>query len=168
VSNSRASPHFGSGHPGIRDIFEFSQIRFDSLWTIGLSACTEVCVRLGDAASVGVLRRLLLPYSDRLVTILTSGMNSVGHYLGMLDGSAGRYREAEAWFAAAVVQHDRLGTPAWMARTRLEWARMLLTRQEAGDAQRARELLGEALATARELGLGSVERGAVTLLADLG
>jgi tetratricopeptide (TPR) repeat protein len=146
----------------------FSRLRFDSLWTIALSACAEVCVRLGDTASVGVLRRLLLPYADRLATVVASGINSVSHYLGMLDGSAGRYGDAETWFATAVVQHDRLGTPAWMARTRLEWARMLLTRQEAGDAHRARELLGEALTTARELGLGSVERRAVVILADLG
>jgi tetratricopeptide (TPR) repeat protein len=101
----------------------FSRLRFDSLWTIALSACAEVCVRLGDTASVGVLRKLLLPYADRLAIVVASGINSVSHYLGMLDGSAGRYGDAETWFATAVVQHDRLGTPAWMARTRLEWAR---------------------------------------------
>ncbi|MGH9037986.1 MAG: ATP-binding protein, partial [Acidimicrobiia bacterium] len=142
----------------------FSRMRFDALWVVGLSACAEVCVGLGDTGSAGVLRRLLLPYSDRLATILNSALNSVSHYLGMLDGCAGRYDDAETWFATAVAGHDRLGTPAWLARTRLEWARMLLTRQEAGDVQRARELLDQALAGARELGLGSIERRAVALL----
>jgi hypothetical protein len=41
---------------------------------------------------------------------------------------------------------------------------MLLRRGQRGDAERARELLGQALATARELGLDSVERRAVALL----
>jgi hypothetical protein len=51
-----------------------------------------------------------------------------------------------------------------LARTRLEWARMLLARRRPEDADRARDLLDPALATARELGLGNVERRAVELL----
>jgi hypothetical protein len=57
-----------------------------------------------------------------------------------------------------------MGARADLARTRLEWARMLLTRRQPGDADRARELLGQALLTARELGLATVERRAVELL----
>jgi hypothetical protein len=57
-----------------------------------------------------------------------------------------------------------MGAPTWLARTHLEWARMLLMRRQPGDVERARELLGQALATARELGLGTVERRAVELL----
>jgi hypothetical protein len=41
---------------------------------------------------------------------------------------------------------------------------MLLTRRKPGDAERARELLGQALTSARELGLANVERRAVELL----
>ena len=41
---------------------------------------------------------------------------------------------------------------------------MLLVRRQAGDAERTLELLGQAIATARELGLGTVERRAVALL----
>jgi hypothetical protein len=43
---------------------------------------------------------------------------------------------------------------------------MLLTRRRPGDADRARELLGRALDTARSLGLAKVERDAVALLED--
>jgi hypothetical protein len=39
-----------------------------------------------------------------------------------------------------------------------------LTRRLPGDSERARELLGQALAAARELGLGNVERRGVELL----
>jgi hypothetical protein len=52
----------------------------------------------------------------------------------------------------------------WLAGARLEWARMLFARREDGDAERAGELLDQALATARELGLANIERRAVALL----
>jgi tetratricopeptide (TPR) repeat protein len=142
----------------------FSAVHIDSLWTISICTCAEVCTALGDMASAGVLRRLLLPYSDQLATLITAGLNFVSHFLGLLDACLGDYGAAERWFATAVAQQDRLGTPAFMARTRLEWARMLLARREAGDSERARELLGQALATARELGLANIERRAVQLL----
>jgi EAL domain-containing protein (putative c-di-GMP-specific phosphodiesterase class I) len=47
----------------------------------------------------------------------------------------------------------RLGASAWLARTEQGYAQMLLARRHAGDAERARELLRRALATARELGM---------------
>lgn len=50
-----------------------------------------------------------------------------------------------------------MGAQAWLARTRLEWGRML---QGRGDLRRARPLLEQALAGAVELGQGSVERSA--------
>jgi hypothetical protein len=41
---------------------------------------------------------------------------------------------------------------------------MLLTRGQSGDAERARQLLGQALATARDRGLANIERRTVQLL----
>jgi hypothetical protein len=41
---------------------------------------------------------------------------------------------------------------------------MLLTRRQPGDLERARELLGQAIAAAPEFGLGTLERNAVALL----
>jgi hypothetical protein len=43
---------------------------------------------------------------------------------------------------------------------------MLLARAEPGDGERAHDLLHQALATARELGLGNVERQAAGLLSQ--
>jgi hypothetical protein len=43
-------------------------------------------------------------------------------------------------------------------------ARMLFTRRQLGDIERTRELLGQATAGARKLGLGNIERKAVALL----
>jgi hypothetical protein len=91
---------------------------------------------------------------------------SVAHYLGLLATTLARFDEAEGHFTAASATHAHLGAPPWLARTRLEWARMLVGRGGCGDAERARELLTQALATARELGLAGVERRAVVLLAS--
>jgi class 3 adenylate cyclase len=60
--------------------------------------------------------------------------------------------------------YERLSAPALLARTHLEWAHMLMVRREAGDAERARHLLGHALTTARQLCLSNVERRTVALL----
>jgi hypothetical protein len=94
-------------------------------------------------------------------------MGSVSQYLAMLTTTLGRFSEADERFAAAAETHARIGAPTWLAQTRLEWARMLLTRDDGDYTAPARELLGQALTTARELGLGNVERRAAALLGEL-
>ncbi|MGH9010386.1 MAG: ATP-binding protein [Acidimicrobiia bacterium] len=144
----------------------FSGLRLDNLWVIGLASCVEVSIRLGDSESAAVLAELLAPHSDKVVTVGPWPLNCVSHYLGLLATSLGRFDEAEARFQAAASTQLRVGAPTWLARTRLEWGRMLLTRRQPGDSERARELLDQALATARELGLGTVERRAAAALED--
>ena len=142
----------------------FAGLRFDHLWLLGLAYCAEVAVRLGDKESAAVLSDLLGPYSDQAVTIHSWPLNCVTHYLGLLATSLSRFNEAEAHFRAAVERQLRLGTPAWLAHTRFEWARMLLARRTPGDEDQARELLDQALAAARDLGMANVERRTVALL----
>jgi len=109
---------------------------------------------------------MLEPYTDQLVVGAFAGWvtGPVAFYLGPLCATVADWPAAEAYFAAAAATHGRIGAPSWLARTRLEWARMLLTRRESGDSDRASDLLRQALATARDLGLTNIERGAVALL----
>jgi hypothetical protein len=88
------------------------------------------------------------------------------HYLGMLAATLGRFEEAEEHFRAAETVHTRIGAPTWLAQTHLEWARMLLVRHRSVNGERAQELLDLAIAAARELGLGSVERRAIERLSS--
>jgi len=127
--------------------------------------CALVCGRLGRADQVGILTSRLGPWADQLVTAGFAGWISgpVSFHLGILATTAGDWSEAEARFAAAATTQERINAPVWLARTRLEWARMLLTRRQAGDTERAGELLGLALATARHRGLAKIEREAVEL-----
>jgi hypothetical protein len=123
-----------------------------------------VAAHLGATAHAERLATELRPYAGQAVPLMTIPTPAVAHHLGLLSTTLGRYDEAETWFAAAAATHERLGAPHCLALTRLERARMLLARRAAGDAERARELLGQALATARELGLGNLEPRAVALL----
>jgi tetratricopeptide (TPR) repeat protein len=133
--------------------------------TVARSAA--VGAHLGDTSTASLLFAYLLPYAAQVVGLVGDWLGSVSYYLGLLATTLGRFAEAEAHFAAASATHIRIGAPTWLARTRLEWARMLLTRCDTGDVERAPELLEQALATARDLGLGNVERRAVALLGQL-
>jgi tetratricopeptide (TPR) repeat protein len=143
----------------------FGALPLDPTWLQAVTDCAAVCARLGDEARAGTLLELLTPYSDQLpVAALGVATGSVAHYLGLLAATRGEFDEAQSWFAATEATYARVGAPTWRARTRLESARTLLRRRRVGDADRARDLLGQALATSRELGLGGVERQALALL----
>jgi hypothetical protein len=90
----------------------------------------------------------------------------VAHHLGLLATTLGRYEEADQHFHDALAIHERIGAPQFVAQTRLERASMLLRRRGPGDEEQARNLLGQALSTARELGLLNVERRAAALLSQ--
>ena len=143
---------------------DFSALPLDNAWMMGISACTLVAARLGDRPGATVLHGLLDPYGDQFVFAYGGAWGAVAHYLGLLAATLDRFDEAEARFAAGAETHERNGMPTWLARTRCEWAAMLARRGEPGDAERARDLLDRALATARDLGLASVERRVVALL----
>jgi tetratricopeptide (TPR) repeat protein len=133
-------------------------------WLDAMADGAAVCAYLGDRSVATTLLDLLLPYEDHLVGTGLTWSGSVSHYLGLLAATLTRFEEADAYFTAASATHAHLGAPILLARTRLEWARMLLARRRPEDADRARDLLDPAVATARELGLGNVERRAVELL----
>jgi tetratricopeptide (TPR) repeat protein len=143
---------------------DFRQVRRDWSWLGVLSLWSEVAAHLGDATRARTLHGLLAPYADRLVTVGVRPEMSVAHYLGLLTTAFSRYSDADAHFTAAEAMHRRVDAPCWLARTRMEWAGMLLQRSRLGDAERARVLLREALAAASQLGLGAVERRSRALL----
>ena len=70
---------------------------------------------------------------------------------GRLGGDLGDLDEAERRFGEAAGTHERIGAPTWLARTRVEWARMLLTRAKPGYTEQAHDLLHRALHADRGL-----------------
>jgi hypothetical protein len=107
----------------------------------------------------------------RIMRPLPSGspvwLGPVAYDLGLLATVLERYDDADAHFAEAVETHHRVGARGMLAHTHLAWARMLLRRRQAGDAERAREQLRQGQETARQLGLNNIEEEATALLRDL-
>jgi predicted ATPase/class 3 adenylate cyclase len=130
--------------------------------------CAILCARLGRRDTVPLLTSRLEPWADQLIQAAFAGWvyGPVAFHLGLLATTAGEWEEAEEYFAAAAATQERIAAPIWLARTRLEWARMLLARNHPNDAQRAHDLLGQALGTARERGLRRLEGDVVGLLSE--
>jgi hypothetical protein len=137
-------------------------------WLVFFTECAYLSTHLGRDDGVPRIRSTLEPYADQLVVGAFAGWvsGSVAFYLGLLSTTIHDWLAAEGYFAAAAATHERIGAPTWLARTRLEWGRMLHIRGDRKDAERAHDLLSQALATARGLNLAGIERRAVELLSS--
>jgi hypothetical protein len=90
----------------------------------------------------------------------------VQRILGSLDRVLGRYDAAQERLEDAAARHEQMGAPIWLARTRLDLARVLRAKDEASG--RSEELLEQALGTAQDLGCLAIERQATELLGRVG
>jgi DNA-binding SARP family transcriptional activator/tetratricopeptide (TPR) repeat protein len=138
----------------------------DPLWLPAVVRLAAVCAHLADADRALQLSKILAPYEHQAAATGATWFGSVSHYLGLLATVLGEFDTADDCFVRAEDTHEGFGAVPWTARTRLEWANMLLIWRRPGDVDRARRRLGQALAAARELGLGGVKWRAVTLLRD--
>jgi class 3 adenylate cyclase len=136
----------------------------DVAWLHAMASYAEVCAHLGDLTAAPLLYQRLAPWHDQMTFIYYGTGGAVALYLGMLSVALNQWDQAQGHLAEAMQIHEGLHAPYWVARTRLEWARMLLARRQPGDTDGARELLAQALDTARQLGFADVERRAVQLL----
>ncbi len=145
----------------------FAGCPVDVTWTAVMAIWGEVAAALGHSRSAAVLREALDPFRDRIACMATLSVGTVAFHLGLLAATTGDFDTAASDFAHAAAIEERIGAPTWLARTRLEWARMLLRRSGPGDAQQARDLLTQAIDVARELGLPRVEADAEALLPEV-
>jgi class 3 adenylate cyclase len=131
---------------------------------------SEACLACEHSEAASELRELLLPTRGRF--LLMNGVASFGttdRALGNLEVVLGRFDDAQAHFEASMELERRTGSLGWLPRTQCDFARMLLTRNNAGDREMAFALLDEATSTAQELGLkGWLDRCIETRLAAQG
>jgi class 3 adenylate cyclase len=147
---------------------DFAHPTYNTAWLWFQTECAWLCSHLHRADCAGRLLSILGPYSDQLVVGGFGGLvaGPVTFYLGILASTAADWPTAETHFAAASATLSRIGADPWLARTRVEHARMLLARGEAADGNHAGDLLSAAIGTARELGLAKMEQDATELLAS--
>jgi tetratricopeptide (TPR) repeat protein len=137
---------------------DFASIPRDSLWQTCLCYLAEVCDRLQDPVRAAVLHELLRPYAEQTVVVgnATVCLGATSRFLGQLAATMSRWDLAEVYFRHALDLNERMRAGPWLAHARYQYARMLLSRAGPGDAARAAELVGQAQAAARELGMQSL------------
>jgi class 3 adenylate cyclase len=143
------------------------ELEMNPVWVSGMAFHAEAAIELGDPAFCGPILERLLPWSDQWTDNGATAMCPVAHYLGGCTSVLGRYDEADEWFARSARMCDDVGAKFFRAQTDLLWGRMLTVRDEAGDGDRARELLEHAQDAAARLGYGAVAERAQAALERL-
>ncbi|MFD8657985.1 ATP-binding protein [Streptomyces globisporus] len=143
---------------------------FMPLW---LRLLAQTAALTGDPRLIARAEDELTPFTGQWVVSLYGCDISgpVDLWLGMLAAARDDQDTAVAAFAEAAASSDRLGARPWAVRARLCLAHSLLARSDAGDgsfagdADRARRLLGEVAREAGELALDHMETDASALRA---
>ncbi|MFJ3547128.1 ATP-binding protein [Streptomyces rubiginosohelvolus] len=143
---------------------------FMPLW---LRLLAQTASMTGDPRLIALAEDELTPYTGQWVVSLYGCDigGPVDLWLGMLAAARDDQDAAVAALTEAASSSDRLGARPWAVRARLNLARSLLARSGAGessgagDAGRARQLLGEVAREAGELTLHHVAAEAVALRA---
>jgi tetratricopeptide (TPR) repeat protein len=138
---------------------DFAGIPRDSNRPVCLSYLADVCTFLGDITRALTLYELMSPYKGINILIASGSAcyGSASRYLGALATTMRRWDQAERHFEDALAMNSAMGAHPWLAHTQYQYATMLLSRDQPGDSVKASALLKEALATARELGMRSLE-----------
>jgi tetratricopeptide (TPR) repeat protein len=151
---------------------DFRYIADDNNRVATLAMLAETSALLADRARAAALYAHLLPHADLVIVagISSACAGSVRRPLGVLAATLERWDEAVDHFERALAVHRRLASPPFVARTQLEYAAALLAARDADARDRddslhaAHALLGNALTTARALGMAGVAARAETLM----
>jgi tetratricopeptide (TPR) repeat protein len=147
---------------------DLEDVPYDFAWLPVVALGAGAAVSLGDRSRAKKLISVLTPYRDRYVDMGSSWLGSAAHYLGLLYGCIGDVAAAEECFEDALTAELTLGSSLCIARTKLEYARILRERGLDDDLLRAGKLAAEAVESARELGLGGVLRRASAIQGEGG
>jgi tetratricopeptide (TPR) repeat protein len=132
----------------------FKDFPRDTFWLGYMSGLAEDVSVLGDTECGQLLYALLTTYENRYaVPFPFMCRGSVSRSLGLLATTLSRYDDARRHFERALTMNARITSPLWIAHTQHDYARMLLVHSRPEDRDKALGLLGEARATAQQLGL---------------
>ncbi len=134
----------------------------------GVAGLAEVCALVADKHAALTLYDALLEQRGTMVLAahVPLSFGAADRYLGMVAVTLGRWDDAEAHYRAALELEGRVGSPVFLAQTRLWYGRMLLARAGLDDRERGVGLVTEALATAEQFGMAWVAAEARRLLAS--
>ena len=127
------------------------------LWLTATALAVRGRCELADADGAERLYHELEPLRGPAASqwTFTGNAGSVQRVLGRAAMVAGRRDDACRHFEAALARHIELRAPALLARTRCDFAELLMQGTH-GDRRRAHQLLDEAAAAARRLAMSGV------------
>lgn len=134
---------------------DFADVEADANFLGHMAVLAMLVHRLGDAPRARRLHARLAPYASRAVANFVQPvvcLGSVARYLGLLADAMGAPELAAAHFTDAIAANERLGALPYVARSKMELARVLLGRSAPGDREAATRLLAEAGSTAGAIG----------------
>ncbi len=140
---------------------EFHELPRDRNWLVTLVLWADVAAGLSASDAATILYNALEPYGNQVLSpVLGMAEGPVTSHLAPLAATLGRYDLAEQHFASAESLCRSLHAQYWLARNQLAHARMLGGCDSTGDADRARQLLEEALGIADREGYEHLQRQA--------
>lgn len=139
----------------------------DNAWFDGMVCHARVVIELQLRAHAEPLIERLAPFRDQVLHDGIIPQPPVATYLGGLATVVDRFEEAESYFVQAAELNTRGEMRYAEAYTHMLWGRMLRTRDEPGDADRADELLERARESAAARGYAMVEGRAIAELSKL-
>jgi tetratricopeptide (TPR) repeat protein len=143
----------------------FVDFPFNATWLTAMSLCSETASYLEHQPAALLMTDLLAPWRDQLAFSGVTCEGSVARPLGLAFTTVSGFEEADEAFEQAAAVHERINAPIELARTQVDWARMLASRARPGDHKKARDLLDAATNTAIALGLLAIQRQTKALLA---
>jgi tetratricopeptide (TPR) repeat protein len=149
----------------------FGALRRNMFWLPAIALCAEACALAGHSGQAEPIYELLLPYAGRCLVLapVVASYGSVERFLGLAATTMGSFDRAEVHFERALVDNAKLRARPWVGHVQHDYARMLLTRSDAGDEPKALALLDRAATTAAELDMRTLlDRTHVTRLAARG
>ena len=136
----------------------------DQVWTTAMTLCADNGIDLGHRQAAQVLDDRLRPFSDLVSFNNGTVEGAISRSMGRLAHLLGHHEDAESLFQAALWMNERIGAPYWIARTKLDYADLLVDRAQSDDVAKAREMAAQAMAGAHECGFGALKRRASMLL----
>ena len=148
---------------------DFARIPWNEVGGITLCLLAELCAYFGDRRYAAGLYDMLLPAASHFAVVGFGSVfrGSIARPLGLLAATLGRPDEAAAHFEFALHQNARVGASPFVAQTQYDYAYFLLRRGNAGDREKAKALVSEALETATRLELARLHDKLLAVQSEL-
>ena len=140
----------------------FANMPDDAGWPMAISLYAETAAIVANRPAAAVLAGIIRPFAEDRSQMGTGGImcGPAARLVARLEAVLGNDDVSDELFAAAIEDADRLESPIWKARCRLDWAEHLLTR---GEAERASDLINDAQAAMGDLDLPALRRQLATV-----